>query len=301
MAIIGANGAGKSTLLRTSPDRSPSPRGTIRFDGVDLSGCRRTSAWSTGHRARSRRAADLPEPLGRGEPAHRRLPEPSRATGPWRRLSSCSRSSAGCAALRRTSCPGGEQQCSRDRPGAHGQPAAAPARRGLARSGAGRRQATSTRRCRGIVAEGTTALVVEQDVSRALASPIGSLPARGPRRRSSGRPARSRSRRHHRRVLRHRCRNDGTADGLGERRRAGHPARRALRAVRDRAVAGRSASCGSSTSPTATSPSSPPTSTLSSSATLEVSSVGLDGACRSGDGGGRLRRAAVGLQLHAWS
>ena len=69
----------------------------------------------------------------------------------------------------------------RDRPRAHGQPAAAAARRGVARARAASWCSSSTPRCRRWSPRGTTVLVVEQDVGHALARRRPrAVPARGP-------------------------------------------------------------------------------------------------------------------------
>ena len=188
LALVGANGAGKTTLLRTIAGAHPAAGGRVVFDGADITG------------------AAGPPPGGRAGialvPEGRRLfPDLTveenllvaggRARpGPWnarrgaRRVPDAATAApaAGVHAVRRRAAG------DRDRPGADDQPAAAAARRGLARpvAAGGRRRvrvaarADPRRRHRRPRRAGPGA--------GAVGRRPGGLPARGPGRAAVGRP-----------------------------------------------------------------------------------------------------------------
>ena len=237
--------------------RAPAGRGRIVFEGRRRGRPPAHQRVARRDRARARGPAAVPRPDRRGEPAASRLRAAARGHGrstrvfePFPMLG---------AAARRAGRPVGRRAAGdRHRPGADDQPAAAAARRGLARAWPPSSSSVvyDVARARSS-REGRRSLLVEQDLSRALAvADRVDLHARRPRR--AGRPAERPDARPGDEAY------FGWPRGDGERRpmnwintdRAGRPARRLLRAVRLRPVADLRRHAASSTSRMATSPSS---------------------------------------------
>ena len=181
MAIIGANGAGKSTLLRAdrraqcrseaaTSGSTGAPIGRLpahRRVGLGISlvpeGRRIFPSLSVEENLRVGAYRGRPGPWTL-EAVYRPLPDPARA-GATKRGGALGRRAAG----------------PRDRPGADGEPAAAAARRGVARSRSDRHPPALRRPAGHRRDTGTTVLLVEQNVDQAL-SVRGRvlLPAGGP-------------------------------------------------------------------------------------------------------------------------
>lgn len=68
VAVMGHNGAGKTTLLRAAVGLVKTTKGSITFDGVDITKARPSTRIKNGI-ATSRRTAEFRPPHHRGEPA----------------------------------------------------------------------------------------------------------------------------------------------------------------------------------------------------------------------------------------
>ena len=71
VALVGANGAGKTTLLRTIAGAHRPSAGRVLFDGADVTRVPRARPRRARDRSGARRAAPVPGPHRRGEPARR--------------------------------------------------------------------------------------------------------------------------------------------------------------------------------------------------------------------------------------
>ena len=139
LGVIGANGAGKSTLLKVDRRRCVPRAGGSASRWTDVGSSRRTRARALGDRARARGPARLPQP----DREENLLVGGYRGgAGPWdlerviELFPMLATSSTGPAG----GCPAASSRPWRSG-GPDGQPAAAAARRGVARPGADRRRA----------------------------------------------------------------------------------------------------------------------------------------------------------------
>ena len=132
VAIIGANGAGKTTFLRAVAGALETAPDMVLFEGRPIGDHTAHEIVRLGIAMVPEGRRLFPEPVGRGEPAARRL---QRAPGPWsleRRLSSCFRCCTNCGALPATGALGRPAADGGDRPRFDVEPAAAAVRRAVA-------------------------------------------------------------------------------------------------------------------------------------------------------------------------
>ena len=179
--------ASRSMKARPSPSSVPMAPASRRSSTRSPACCRPAAARSAttagsidrvpahrrvaiGYLAGARGSAHLPQPDGRGEPPHRRLPRTPRRPGTLPRSASCFPILARAGRAQRGRPLGRRAAGPRHRSRADGEPAPPAARRGLARSRADRRQAALRRPCRRSPRTGTTILLVEQNVDQALAA-----------------------------------------------------------------------------------------------------------------------------------
>ena len=233
LALVGANGAGKTTLLRADRRahcRRRAARSASTARDIDAAAAR-TQRVARGHRARARGTAAVPEPDGRGEPAGRRPSRAARAVERRARPRAVPAPRPPAAPRRPTRSPAASSRRVAIGRALMSQPAAAAARRGLARPRARSWSSAVYARSPAIMADGTTVVLVEQDLTRALAVADrvlcmleGRIVARAARPATLTRDQITAAYFGAPRAER--------AHDLGQRGRAGHPARRALRAVR---------------------------------------------------------------------
>ena len=72
VALLGPNGAGKTTLLRSVLGLTPARRGSVRFDGADITRAPTHEIARARHRLGARRPAHLPDAHGRAQPRRSR-------------------------------------------------------------------------------------------------------------------------------------------------------------------------------------------------------------------------------------
>ena len=113
VTMIGSNGAGKSTTLRSISGLSPPRRGSIRFDGRDITTMSPSRIVGARDLAGARGQALLPADERAREPRARRLPAPRRTTSPTTSsaCSSCSRGSRSAETSRPGRCQAASSRC----------------------------------------------------------------------------------------------------------------------------------------------------------------------------------------------
>ena len=145
VALVGANGAGKTTFLKCVSGLIAHKRGSIAFDGREISATPAEADRPARNRSDAGRSNALSQPQRRGKLANGRTEPPSRTLGFGACLSAVSVARRAPAAnaeypVRRPTRPG------RDREGANGQSTPAVVRRDLAWTGAGARSSSFTLR-----------------------------------------------------------------------------------------------------------------------------------------------------------
>ena len=167
LALLGPNGAGKTTTMRSILGLTRPRRGTIRFNGSDITLAPRTHR-PRRHRLGARRPAAVPDADGRQESADRR--QDARPFAAWTHRRDCSH----LLAARAPDAPrGGEPLGRRDADGVDRARAARLARpRAVRRAEPGPRaedrRRTCWRQCGGSKSEGVASLIVEQNAEVAL-------------------------------------------------------------------------------------------------------------------------------------
>ena len=115
VTLIGSNGAGKSTTLRSISGLTPPRKGSIRFDGKEISRLPPQEIVRLGHLPVARGPALLPAHDRAREPRARRLPAPRQRDRARTSTasSSCSRGCRSARSRRRARCPAASSRCSR--------------------------------------------------------------------------------------------------------------------------------------------------------------------------------------------
>ncbi len=109
--VLGRNGVGKTSLLRAIVGQHPISRGSIAWEGHDITGAAAIRARAARHRLCAAGARDLPAADGRGKPADRLRPAQARATAACRTwCSRCFRCSNDMLGRRGGDLSGGQQQ-----------------------------------------------------------------------------------------------------------------------------------------------------------------------------------------------
>ena len=240
VSIIGANGAGKSTLLKTIVGLVPIGSGTITYAGTSLASLSAPRRVEQGISLVPEGRRIFPSLTVEENLAVGVVLEATGARGTRQRVVAAFPLLGPLLEAQQRGALGRRAAGARHRPRAHVEPRPAPARRGVARLGADRREAgvPSDPGDQGARHDGAARRAGREPGARGRRSLL--LPARraGVARRAAQRTSpRSRSPRATSASIGAHGK-PSSADDLGQRDRAGHLARRPVRALRHRPVAG---------------------------------------------------------------